>query len=177
MLTQLTVAADASSGLGALGLNLSAFVIQLLTFLIIFLVLKRWAFEPITKRLDERRKLIESGVTLGETMRAEHAKLAEEVAQVLHGARQQADEVLASAHTSAHQIIEDAEAAAVVRTEAIVQTAHRQIQITAARERNQLKTELVHLVADVSGTVIGKKLNSKDDAAMIDTALHDREAA
>ena len=40
-----------SSGLGALGFSLSSFLIQLGSFLIVFLILKRYAFKPIIKLL------------------------------------------------------------------------------------------------------------------------------
>ena len=66
-------------GSGILGLNLQAFVIQLVTFLIVLLALRQWAFKPIIKMLDERRKVIDSGITLGEKMRAQEAELTEKV--------------------------------------------------------------------------------------------------
>ena len=67
---------DSSSGLGALGINASAFVIQLITFILVFLVLRQWAFKPILKILNERRETIEKGVKLGQEM-AEEKKLLE----------------------------------------------------------------------------------------------------
>ncbi|HMH31250.1 MAG TPA: ATP synthase F0 subunit B, partial [Methylomirabilota bacterium] len=78
-----------SSGLGALGVDGKAFIIQLITFLLVFLVLKRFAFKPILKVLNERRETIESGVKLGDEMRKERSKLDDEVEKKLHEARQE----------------------------------------------------------------------------------------
>jgi len=169
--------AATASGPAALGIDVGAFVVQLLTFLVVFLVLKRWAFAPILKRLDERRALIESGVALGEEMRTQKAKLADEIAKQLQATRDQADKVLADAETDARKVIEEAESAARTRADAMVRSAHRQIQITADHERAQLERELISLVADVSEAVLSEKLDTKRDAALIDKALRERKAA
>src|SRR5437868_5329897 len=97
--------ADNSSGLGALGVDGKAFLIQLVTFLLAFWVLKRYAFKPILKVLNERRETIERGVSLGEEMKQERAKLEQEVGKTLHQARRQADEILATANDAAREAI------------------------------------------------------------------------
>ena len=56
-----------TSGIGALGFSWSSFVIQLISFLIVFLILKRYAFKPIIKILKERSDLINDGINLGES--------------------------------------------------------------------------------------------------------------
>lgn len=173
----LTQFAETASGPAALGLDGSAFVVQLLTFLVVFLILKKWAFGPILKKLDARRDLIESGIRLGEQMKAEKATLSVQIAQKLQETRAQADKTLAQAQVDARKVIEEAESAATARTDAIVKSAHRQIQITAERERAQLEHELVGLVAQVSEVVVGEKLDGKRDSALIDKALRGREAA
>src|ERR1019366_7631979 len=87
----------ASSSSGVLGLNVQEFVIQLLTFFLVFLALKKWAFKPIIKVLDDRRKVIESGINLGETMQKEKEELEKQVSTELHKARREADKIIASA--------------------------------------------------------------------------------
>ena len=61
--------ASSSSGIGALGFSLSSFLIQLGSFLIVFLILKRWAFKPIIKVLKERSDLINDVIKLGESIK------------------------------------------------------------------------------------------------------------
>jgi len=62
-------AAETSSGIGALGVDGRALVIQLVTFALAYWVLRRFAFKPILKVLQDRRDLIESGVQIGEQMK------------------------------------------------------------------------------------------------------------
>ena len=173
LLTQLGEA----SGPAALGISGQAFVIQLVTFLIVFLVLKKWAFGPIIKMLNARREVIENGVTLGEKMRAEEAKLEDEVAKRLHEVRQQADKLLADAETEGKQKITVAEEAAARRAEGIVKEAHEQTKQAMDRARKQLEKEVVSLVSEVGEAVIGEKVDAKKDAALIDKALKSRKQA
>ena len=93
----LTQFGDSSSGLGSLGIDGKAFVIQLVTFLLAFWVLKHWAFGPIVKLMEQRRKTIEDGVSLGEQMRKDKAPLEDQVAKELAKARTEADGILAEA--------------------------------------------------------------------------------
>jgi len=163
-----------ASGPAALGLDGQAFVIQLVTFLIVFLVLRKWAFKPIIKMLDARRQLIESGVELGEKMRAETAKTEERAAQTLHAARLQADQVLADAAAEAKKKIAGAEAVAQKQAAGIIQQANDQISQAVVRERKRLERELVDLVSDVSQAVIGEKVDAKKDAQLVAQALQER---
>ncbi|MBL8031980.1 MAG: hypothetical protein JNK33_06710, partial [Candidatus Doudnabacteria bacterium] len=51
-----------ASGLGSLGLNAKLFIAQLVNFSIIFFVLWRWVFKPITRHLQERTTRIEQSL-------------------------------------------------------------------------------------------------------------------
>src|SRR5580698_6930849 len=104
----LTQFADSSSGLGALGIDGKAFIIQLVTFLLAFWVLKRWAFGPIVRLMDQRRQTIEDGVSLGEQMRKDKAELDAKVTDELANARSQADGIIAEAHEAARDTIRQA---------------------------------------------------------------------
>jgi F-type H+-transporting ATPase subunit b len=162
--------ADSSSS-GILGLNVQAFVIQLLTFLVVFLALKKWAFKPILKVLDERRKVIESGITLGEKMQKEKEELEQQVSTELHKARQEADKIIALAHTEAKETVQEAEEAARTRADALVADAKQQITQATQRERAKLEKDIIGLVSEVSEAIIGEKVDAKKDAVLIEKAM------
>src|SRR5579871_699074 len=115
-----SVFGDSSSGLSALGINWSGFVIQLFTFLIVFLALKKWALKPILKILNNRRQLIEEGVKLGQEMQKERAELDKEVSEKLHQASEDADGIIASAQQEARAVVTDAQEKAQARSESIL---------------------------------------------------------
>jgi F-type H+-transporting ATPase subunit b len=177
MLQSLLIFGDSSSGLGALGFDGSAFVIQLITFVLAYLVLRRYAFGPILRILSERRETIESGVKLGEQMSREKANLEQQVAEALHAARQQADIIISGAQDMARQAILEAEDKAREKAADILKEADSQITQDTARARQQLEKELVGLVADATEAIIQEKVDTKKDAVLIERALKGRVTA
>lgn len=163
--------ADSSSGIGALGIDGKALVIQLVTFVLAFWVLQHWAFKPIVKMMDRRRETIEKGVKLGEQMQKEQVELEQKVAKALHDARKQADDIIAAAHEQGRQAIADAEEKARTKAEGIVAAAEDRVQQDVRRARKQLEAEVVGLISEATEAIIDEKVDAKKDAALIDKAL------
>jgi F-type H+-transporting ATPase subunit b len=170
-------AEETSSGIGALGINGKALIIQLITFALVFLVLKKYAFGPILRVLTERRERIEHGVALGEEMQKERAELEEQVAQALQDARKEADGIISTAQESGKQAIRDAEDKARDKAAGILTEAEARIVQDTARARKQLETELVGLISDATEAIIEEKVDAKKDAALIERALKGRQTA
>ena len=177
MLPSLLIFGDSSSGLGALGVDGRAFVIQLITFVLAYLALRHWAFGPIIKVLRERRDKIEQGVKLGEQMQKEKAELEDKVTKTLHETRQKADAIIAGAQDTAHQTVREAEDKARTKATGILEAAQSRIGQDTARARQQLEKELAGLVADATEAVIEEKVDAKKDAELIDRALKGRQTA
>ena len=171
-----TTLAASTSGIGALGFKGTSFLIQLITFILAFLVLKRYAFGPIIKVLNERHKVIDEGVKLGEKMKEDEAKLEAEVEKTLHETRTKADDILASAQESARQAIRSAEEQAKAKADNILDAAENRIVQETAQARTKLEKEIVGLVADVSEAIIKEKVDVKKDAELIDSALKEQRA-
>src|ERR1700745_4158432 len=69
----------------------------IVAFLITLFVLKRWAFGPIQRTIDERRERIEQSIKEAEDARTEARRLLEEHRSLIGQARGQAEEILADA--------------------------------------------------------------------------------
>jgi F-type H+-transporting ATPase subunit b len=174
--TVVTQFADSSSGLGALGLDTKALVIQLVTFLIAFWVLKRFAFGPIVKLMEERQKTIEAGVELGEQMKKDKAALETKVAEELAKARTEADGIIAGAQETSRQVVREAEDKANEKAAGILKAADERIASDTKRARKQLEGELVGLISDATEAIIGEKVDAKKDAQLVERALKEQAA-
>lgn len=178
MLTMIpTNFADSSSGLGALGIDGKAFIIQIVTFLLAFWVLRRWAFGPIVRLMEQRRKTIAEGVHLGEKMQKEEAELEQKVAAALHEARSKADGIVSDAQAEAKQTIQEAEDKAREKADAIVESAKDRIAQEQSRARRALESEVVGLISDATEAIIDEKVDAKKDSQLIDKALRGRQTA
>ncbi len=160
------------SGLGALGVSLKEFLIQLITFLLALFVLKKWAFSPIIKILGERRKVIEDGVKLGEKLRSDKAKVEEDIEAALHDARRKADQIIADAGQTARQLITEAETDAKKKSDIILHEAKQKTLQDIETARRRLESDIANLVAQATGAVLDEKVNAETDAGLIERALN-----
>ncbi len=169
-------ASENASGIGALGIDVKALVIQLVTFALAFLVLKKWAFGPIVRMMEERRKTIDAGVELGEKMKKDQAAFQAQKADELANARKQADGIIAEAEEASRQTVRDAEAKAAEKAAVIVKEGEERAKGEMARARKQLESEVVALISDATEAIIGEKVDATKDAQLIDRALKEAKA-
>ena len=163
-------AAEASSG-GILGFSVGAFLIQLITFIFVFMVLKRFAFKPIVNLLEKRRQIIEDGVLLGEKMEKRQAELEGEADKITREARHDADRIIANAHKESREVIRDAEQSAKVKADAVMKEADARIDEDAERARRSLEKDLIGLVSEATEAVVHEKVNAGKDAEIVAAAL------
>lgn len=160
-----------ASGISALGLNLTSFLIQIGTFVIAFLILRKWAFKPMLKILKERRDTIEQGVSLGEKMKKDEAEMEEKVQAALAEARKEADGIIADASERGQALVTEAETKAKVKAEQILASAEERIEQDRAKLWREMEAEFTSLLSDATEAVIDEKIDAKKDASLIDRAL------
>ncbi len=173
----LAESADNSSGFGALGVSASAFVIQLITFALVFAVLKKFAFTPIVKLLNDRRKTIDAGVRMGEELAKEREKLNQEVDQVMRETRVEADKIIATGHKEAREILREAEKSAARKSDAMMADAEVRINEETERAKRKLEKDIVGLVSEATEAIVGKKVDPKTDTELINKILKGRTSS
>ncbi|MDB5164198.1 MAG: atpF [Candidatus Saccharibacteria bacterium] len=164
-------AAAGSGGLATLGIDVKALILQILTFVIVFWLLKKFALTKIIKTLEDRRETIDKGVTLGQEMEVAKAQLEEQVKVRLRQARAEADEILAKARAEASEVLKAAEIDATRKADNLVADAKARIADEVKQARRQLEQEMLDLVAEATEVIIEEKLDPKKDQTLIDKAL------
>lgn len=160
---------------GILGLSASAFVIQLVTFIFVFALLKKFAFNRIVRLLDERHQTIDDGVRMGLRMEEEKAKLDEDVAKTLRTARAEADDIIAAAQKESRETVREAEKAGQRKVDSMISDAELRIQEDTKHARDRLEKELVGLVSEATETVVGEKVDARKDAELVKKAMKGRK--
>ena len=177
MIHLMTFAAEDAAGspLAALGVDGKSLIFQLITFLFVFLILKRFAFKPISKMLGERRKLIDEGVKAGQEFEKERAQLEKEHKEIVREARVEADKIIATAHKEARDVVRTAEQAAARKADTILADAEVRIGEESERAKKALEKDIVGLISEATEAVVGEKVNSAKDAEIIDRVLKSRK--
>jgi len=153
------------------GVHWSLFLSQLISFLIVCFVLKKFAYGPVMEMLDERKNRIKDG----------EDKLAE-IKQRLADSEKETQDLIDKANEDAKRLIEEAKESANILGEKKAQEATAAAQVTLAKaeeaakaERTQmqkeLKAEFGRLVADTTAAVSGKVLNKTDQKRLNEEAL------
>lgn len=162
---------DGGGGFGALGVNGKAFIIQLITWIFVFFILRRFVFGPVVKLLQKRQETIEKGVELSTEMVAEKKKLEEEVEKTMAKARKEANEIIAKTNDQAGQIVKEAEEHAKERVDQLLKDAKSKIADETEKARRALEKDMVNLVIQATEAVASEKLDPAKDAVLIDKAL------
>lgn len=163
--------ADQSSSLGALGLNVQSFLFQLITFLLLLFILRKYAFPPLVKTLEERRKAVEQSIDQAKEAAAALEKAEQKIEGMLREARDQAEELVAAGHREAAKMVEEAEAKAAQRADHIVKEARATMDHELNKARDALKHETAQLVAEATGHIMREKVDAKKNSELITKAL------
>jgi len=159
------------SGLGAFQLNLKDFIIQLITFVLVFLILRKWVVPKLVGVMEQRRQTLEQSLENARATEEALAKAQAAAEEILSKARSLADEALAEAKDAGAGIVAKAETAAGQRAELIVKEAESRLDEERQKLRTELRAELADLVADATETIIREKLDDKRDMSLIERAI------
>lgn len=163
-------AEHASSSL-PLGIDGKTLAFQFITFLLVFVVLRRFAVKPIVAMLDKRHQTIDDGVRMGLTMEKEKAKFDKQLDGVMRDARRDADKVIANANKEAREILRDAEKAAQRKADTMFADAEARIAEESKQAKRKLEKEIVGMVSEATEAIVEEKVDASKDAKLIDKAL------
>lgn len=168
---------EQTGGLSALGLNWQAFLFQLITFVIVLVILRKFVLGKLVATLEDRRKKVEQSLEQATQAEKKLQTAQAEVEKLLSTARTEADGILADTHKEAAVMLEAAEAKAAKRAEHIVHEAKAQLQVETQKARQALKAETAQLVALATEQLLQEKMDTTRDAALITKALKQAEAS
>src|SRR2546421_8491726 len=152
------------------GFDVWIFLSQVISFIIVALVLRQFAYKPILAVLEERRQKIAEGLLNAEKIKEQLADAEQRYADILAKANAQAQKMIDEARESAEHVAERKQQEAIVAAEQIVAKAREASAIEHERTMTELKRELGRLVVDTTAKVTGKVLTSEDQRRLQEEA-------
>lgn len=152
------------------GFNLWMFLSQVVSFTIVALLLRQFAYKPILGVLEERRQRIAEGLLNAEKIKTQLSEAEQRYAEILSNANAAAQKMIDEARESAALVGERKQQEAVAAAEQIVAKAREASAIEHERTMAQLKRELGRLVVDTTAKVTGKVLTSDDQRRLQEEA-------
>ena len=143
----------------------------LVAFGITFFVLRRFAFGPIQRTIDERRTRIQRAIEEADRARAEARDLLEQHRQLIGQAKSEAAEILADARRVGDAQIERVKQEAEADRQRRLEETRRQIDTETTRSIDQIRMEVADLTLEATARVTGKVLDAEDQRRLIDEAI------
>jgi F-type H+-transporting ATPase subunit b len=168
---------ESSGGLSALGINLQSFLFQLITFVLVLLILKKFAYGRVMSTLEARRQAIIDSTEDAEAARQKLENSEKEARKILDKTRCEADDIIERARSESEQIVRSAEEKAKSKVELIQKNAERDLVQEVEKARSQLKKETLSLVALSVEKLLSGSMTQKIDDQLIENALKEAERA
>ncbi len=143
----------------------------IICFFITFFVLRRYAFGPIQKMLDDRREQIRRSIEEAENARAEARSLLEEHRELMNQARSDAEGILNEARRTAQSLEQRMREETEQERQRRLEETRREIAAETARALEQIRSEVAELTLEATSIVVGKTLDSDRDRELIADAI------
>ncbi len=134
---------------------------QVIVFLGLFLILRAFAWKPITDSLHERENNIQSALDLAEKTRLEMTALKADNEKLLAQARSERDIILRGAKDASDKMIADSREKAEAEGKRILEQARESMNNERQALIAQMKKEVVTLSLDIAEKVLRKELSDK----------------
>lgn len=149
------------------GLDWPHFISQVISFVIVAILLQRFAYKPILQVLEQRRKQIADGLANAERIKQELAKTEAARQEVLNQANARANKLIEEARAAATKVQEQETQKAIAAAEQIIAKAREAAAQDHARMLTELKREVGHLVVETTARVTGKVLTPDDQQRLV----------
>ena len=147
------------------------YIWTIITFLLLFYVLAKFAWKPLLKMLEERENLIKNSLGDAEKARQELEKLNSESEAIISQARSDAQSILADGKAAAEKIKEDTISKAKDEADKIREDVQHQIQVEKDKAITDIKKEVVDLSISVAEKLINKNISEQDNSSLIEESL------
>jgi F-type H+-transporting ATPase subunit b len=143
---------------------------QIILFVIVAVMLKKFAYAPVLKVLEERRQKIAEGLANAETIKQELAKAQAKAQEILNQANTQANKLIEEARQSAAKVLEQETQKAIASANDIIAKARQASETELARMKTELRREVGRLVVSTTAKVAGKVLTPDDQQRLTEEA-------
>lgn len=162
--------------MGALGINVTALIVQLLAFIALILLLRRFAYRPLLNVLDQRTERVRTSMEQADRIERQLAETETRNQEILAEARREAQQIVANAREIGDRQI--AQAREVAREEADKQLQQSLAQLRAETQtaRAQLRQDYADLVIRAASRVMRQELDPQKHLQLIDSTLREADS-
>jgi F-type H+-transporting ATPase subunit b len=149
---------------------------QIVSFCIMCAVLYRWAYTPVLKMLEQRRKVIALGEKNAEQIKAELARTEAQRQEVIQKANVEAAKIIEEAHAAAARVQDRETQKAIAGAEQILAKSKEAASQDYERMLTELRREVGRLVVQTTASVTRKILTPEDQRRLAEETAKELQA-
>jgi F-type H+-transporting ATPase subunit b len=157
--------------IGALKLEFGTMLVQLVVFLVLLWLVKRFAMKPLMKVLNDRQAHIENQISSAEEANKQASRVVEEQKQALQDAKKAAHEMLEQAKLTSTKQAEQILADSRKEANRIKDEAMRDIENEKNKAIAVLKSQVSAMSVMIASKIIEKQVDEKSQEQLIEKYL------
>ena len=147
---------------------------QAIIFLLLFVLLSKFAWKPILGSLKEREESIQNALDTADKARAEMAKLTADNENLLKQAREERDKMLKEAREVVNRLKDEAQSDAKKAADKIITDARAAINVEKEAALRDVRTQVAMFSLEVAEKLMKKNLSSdKEQKGLIEGYIKD----
>jgi F-type H+-transporting ATPase subunit b len=149
----------------------STFFIQIEAFLVLYLLLSKYAFGPLFGMMEKRRQMIKDQIQTAENSRKQSEQLLEEQKQALQQARKEAYEIIEQAKQTSSKQADEIIIAARAETNRLKDEALQDIESEKNKAVAALRSQVSAMSVMIASKIIEKQIDEKSQEQLVEHYL------
>jgi F-type H+-transporting ATPase subunit b len=158
-------------------LNGFKFIFVFLNLIILYIVLRKLLFKPITEFMDNRTKTISDALENADKSKAESLALKQKYQDQLKGAKEEADKILEAAHSRGTKEYDEMVASAKKDANAIMEKAKEEIEREKVQMIKEVRGQIAGLALMAASKVIEANMDTETNRVLVDKFIDEAGAA
>jgi F-type H+-transporting ATPase subunit b len=148
--------------------ELGLYIWTIVTFLLLLWAFNKLAWTPLRTMLQAREDTIRKSLEDARQAREEMQRLKNESAQILAGARAEADTIIARTRDDASRFRDELKVKAQAEAATIVKNAEQRIEMETARALQQIRSEAVEFSVAIASKILQRNVSKEDNERLIE---------
>ncbi len=145
----------------------------LVSFVVLLVLLSKFAFKPIAQALDRRSEAIRKSIEEAEKQRAEAKKLMEDYQKQLAEARAEANKIVEEARGLGENVRKEVVEKANAEASALLQRSQEELQRQKEKGVQELKDTVAGLSVQIASKIIEKEVNEATHRQLVENLIKD----
>ena len=146
-------------------------LVQGVNLLILYLLLRKFLYYPLTNLMQSRTQEIEQGLEEAEKNRQRAEQLQKEYDEEIQKARREAREIVEKASRQRDEIIKEGQDEARKKTDKMIEEAQKEIQVEKERAFEELRRDIAKFSVDIAEKIIAKEITPQAHEELVDNYL------